>query len=176
MPMRKFGNRLSGARRFGLMLAGLLAAGCVVPPPPGTSPPPAVEVLTDDARASRYGSNADELLADPEMPESVRRLFGSDQSWAMPVRLSRSAADFFGSPSPTRVLRIAGVDYVAATGCVPSACPTHSGLLLVRVDGKKLFARLDDGGSSHYYGFGTGVEMTPKTLARLDAAWRALRP
>jgi hypothetical protein len=97
MPMRKFRNRLSGARRFGLMLAGLLAAGCVVPPPPGASPPPAVEVLTDDARASRYGSNADELLADPEMPESVRRFFGSDQSWAMPVRLSRSAADFFGN-------------------------------------------------------------------------------
>lgn len=176
MPMRKFGNRLAGARRLGLMLAGLLAAGCVVSKPPGASPLPAVEVLPNDARASRYGSNAGEVMADAEMPESVRRLFGSDQSWAMPVRLSRSAADFFGNPSPTQVLRIAGVDYVAATGCVPSACPTHAGLLLVRVDGSKLFARLDDGGVSHYYGFGTGTEMTPKTLARLDAAWRALRP
>jgi len=176
MPMGKFGNRLSGVRRLGLLLAGLLAAGCVVPPPPGTPPPPAVDVLTGDARASRYGSNAAELLAHPETRESVRGLFGSDQSRAMPLRLSRSAVDFFGNPSPTRVLRIAGTDYVAATGCVPSDCSTHPGLLLIRVDGKELFARLDDGGFPHYYGFGTGVEMTPKTLALLDAARRALRP
>jgi hypothetical protein len=116
------------------------------------------------------------MLAHPEARESVRRLFGSDQNQAMAARLSRSAADFFGNPSPTRVLRIAGADYLAATGCVPSTCSTHPGLLLIRVDGKELFARLDDGGFSHYYGFGTGVEMTPKTLALLDAAWRALRP
>ena len=115
------------------------------------------------------------MLAHPEARESVRLLLGSGQSQATPLRLSRSAADFFGNPSPTRVLRIAGADYVAATGCVPSACSTHPGLLLIRADGKELFARLDDGGFSHYYGFGTGVEMTPKTLALLDAAWRALR-
>jgi hypothetical protein len=176
MPMGEFGNRLFGVRFLGPLLAGLLAAGCVIAPPPGTPPPPAVDVLTGDARASRYGSNAAEMLAHPEARESVRRLFGSDQNQAMAARLSRSAADFFGNPSPTRVLRIAGADYLAATGCVPSACSTHPGLLLIRVDGKELFARLDDGGFSHYYGFGTGVEMTPTTLALLDAAWRALRP
>jgi len=176
MRMGKSGNCLLGVRRLGLLLAGLLAAGCVVRSPSGTPPPLAVDVLTGDTRASRYGSNAAELLAHPETRESVRGLFGSDQSRAMPLRLSRSAVDFFGNPSPTRVLRIAGTDYVAATGCVPSDCSTHPGLLLIRVDGKELFARLDDGGFPHYYGFGTGVEMTPKTLALLDAARRALRP
>ena len=58
MPMGEFGNRLFGVRFLGPLLAGLLAAGCVVAPPLGTPPPPAVDVLTGDARASRYGSNA----------------------------------------------------------------------------------------------------------------------
>jgi len=176
MPMRTFSDRLSGVRRLGLLLAGLLAAGCVVSPPPGTSPPPAVDILTGDARASRYGSNAAEVLAHAETSESVRRLFDSDRGRAQPLPLSRNAAEFFGNPSPTRVVRIAGTDYIAATGCVPNACSAHRGLLLVRVDGQVLFARLDDGGFAHYYGFGTGVEMTPNTLALLDAAWSALRP
>lgn len=174
MPMGKLGRRLSGVRRLGLLLAGLLAAGCVVPPPPGTPPPPAVDILTGDARASRYGSNAAEVLAHAETRAPVRRLFDSDRR--QPLPLSRNAADFFGNPSPARVVRIAGTDYIAATGCVPSACSAHRGLLLIRIDGKVLFARLDDGGFAHYYGFGAGVEMTPNTLALLDAAWSALRP
>jgi len=175
MSMREVGNRLVGVRRFGPLLAGLLAAGCVVAPPPGAPPAPTVEVLRGDARAFQYGSNAAELLAHPDAREAVRRLFGSEQSQTT-TRLSRSAADFFGNPAPTRVVRIAGADYLAATGCVPSACSTHPGLLLIRADGEELFARLDDGGFSHYYGFGTRVEMTPRTLALIDAAWRALRP
>ena len=73
-----------------------------------------------------------------------------------------------------RVLRVGGTDWITVGGCRTGACATHAGVLLVRGDGAALLARLDDGGFSHYYAFGTGLVVTPEVQLHVDAAWRAL--
>ena len=151
---------------------------CVVPPPAGTPSPPRVEILMSDSHAARYGSSAAEVLSHPAVREKVRLLFGSDLSGDAERRreLSASAADFFSKSSPPRLLRIGELDYIAASGCLPGACQSHRGLLLIRADGEELLARLDEGGFTHYYAYAAGVAMTPWRHALVDVAWHALEP
>jgi hypothetical protein len=162
------------AKRPLWLLVGLLAAGCVVPPPART---PKVDVLVADARARANGSSAEEVLSHPAARGAAPALFGADWEPAgpPPAGLSAPAREFFLRSEPPRLVRIDGVDYVAASGCLPRACATHRGLLLARVDREEMLARLDEGGFTHYYFYGTGVTDTPPTRALVDAAWRALR-
>jgi hypothetical protein len=75
------------------------------------------------------------------------------------------------------MVKIAGTDYVAVTGCVADACSARRVLLLIREGGNQLLARLDDGPISHYYAFTHGAEGVPATAAPpiVDAGLRALR-
>jgi len=79
-----------------------------------------------------------------------------------------------GADGEPRVLRVGGTDWITVSGCRTGACATHAGVLLVRGDGAALLARLDDGGFSHDYAFGTGLVVTPEVQLHVDAAWRAL--
>ena len=138
-------------------LALLFAAGCTVAPPPGSPIPPAAEVLPADARALAYGQTVDQVLQNPEVGDKIRALFGPD--W-MPAsqsngQLALGAAAYFQKGGPIRMVRIGGVDYIAVTGCVPRDCDTQRVLLLIRADASQLLARLDEGGFSHYYGYGS---------------------
>jgi hypothetical protein len=155
----------------------LVIAGCVVPSPEGTPVPPAVQVLTNDRRASQYGQSAAEILAAAAVREKARALFGADWSavGGREGRPSSSAPEFFTRSGAPQVLRVGATDYIAVPGCIVRACAPHRGLLLVRVDGEELLARLDDGGFSLHYGFGPGMAaMTPAHRLVVDAAWRAL--
>jgi hypothetical protein len=158
------------------LLAMLLTAGCVVAPPAGVPAAPAVRLLPADARALRYGASAPAAFDNPELREKVRGLFGSD--WAPAVegggRLQHGAAAYFPSSSALRMLRIEGQDYIAITGCVPRACATHRGLVLVRADGEELWARLDEGGFARYYGYGPAVTAARVSPSFIDGAWRAV--
>ncbi|MFQ5896679.1 MAG: hypothetical protein ACE5JN_00300 [Candidatus Methylomirabilia bacterium] len=113
------------------------------------------------------------MLGHPQVREKVQALFGPDWSPEGRRELSAAAPEFFSKSFPIRLLRIRAQDYIGAAGCLPKACLTHRGLLLIRVDGEELLARLDAGGFSHYYGFGLMVRM-PQDRALVDAAWRAL--
>jgi len=148
-------------------------AACVVLPPPGAPGPPRVEILRNDPRAGQYGASATEILNHPEMRDKVQRLFGP--AWG-PDAGRRAAPAFFSKSFPTSVLRVGGAEYIAAPGCVPEACLTHRGLLLIRTDEKQLLARLDEGGFTRYYAFAVGVGIetvgTPQDRATVDAAWR----
>ena len=155
----------------------VLAWACTLPPPPGTLVPPRVEVLEGDARAVRYGRSAAEVLRAPALAESARALFGANWSAAGAGGrgVSGPAPEFFArAAGAPRVLRVGGVDWIGVAGCRTGACTTHAGVLLVRGDGAVLLARLDDGGFSHYYAFGTGWSATPETRLLVDTAWRAL--
>jgi hypothetical protein len=72
------------------------------------------------------------------------------------------------------MLRMDGRDYIAISGCVATSCAMHHGLVLIRADGDEVWARLDEGGFSRYYGHGpamTGARVSP---AFIDSAWRAV--
>ena len=155
----------------------VLAWACTLPPPPGTLVPPRVEMLEGAARAVRYGRSAAEILRAPALAESARALFGANwgAAGAGGRGVSVPAPEFFATAAgEPRVLRAGGADWIAVAGCRTGACATHAGVLLVRGDGAVLLARLDDGGFSHYYAFGTGWSATPETRVLIDAAWRAL--
>ena len=152
----------------------LLTTGCVTPPPPGTPPRPAVGFVSGDARVSQYGATGADVLNHPSLAEAVSLLFGPDWARAPGAKTSAAAAEFFSQSSPPHLLHVGTADYLAVRGCIASRCATHQGLLLVRTDGGELLGRLDEGGYTHYYGRGLGLEMTPATRAVLDAAWRAL--
>lgn len=149
---------------------------CVVLPPPGAPVPPRIEILKNDPRAARYGVSAAEILNHPELRDNVPRLFGAD--WSSVAERGRAASAFFSKSFPTSVLRVEGSDYIAASGCVPEACLTHRGLLLIRTDRAQLLARLDEGGFTRYYALriGVGIEGvgTLRDRETVDAAWRAL--
>jgi len=168
------GGETMKPKRWAWFLIAFFAAGCVVPPPAGTPEPPKVEIMMGDARALSYGSSVKELIGHPTVGEKARRLFGSD--WEPGGRLASAAKEFFSIPSPSRLLRIGGAEYIATPGCLPGKCQTHRGLLLVRLDGEELLARLDEGGFAHYYAFRAGANMTPQERALVDSAWRALEP
>jgi len=166
-------------RRVGWLsgFAMLLAIGCTIAPPPGSPIPPAAEVLPGDGRVFAYGYTADEVLRNPEVSEKVRDLFGTD--WTPTSQgggqLSLGAGAYFGGGALLSMVRIGGVDYIALTGCAPTACNTHHVLLLIRDGGSQLLARLDEGGYTHYYGYGSD-EVTRNTAPLVvDSGLRALR-
>jgi len=154
----------------------LLATGCVVAPAPGVPVAPKVGVLPADARALRYGPSAPAAFDHPELRDKVRALFGPD--WVAARlgggRLEHGAAAYFPASSALRMLRIDGQDYIAVTGCVPSACATHRGLVLIRADGDELWGRLDEGGFARYYGHGPAMTGTRVSPPFIDGAWRAV--
>ena len=155
-----------------------ITTGCVVPPPPGSSGPPVAQVLPADARALAYGRSAGEVLANPQLQDKARALFGAD--WAPPTpggvgKLTAAAPLYFERGGPVRMVRIADADYIAITGCAQQACTSRRGLLLVREGGEQLMARLDEGGFSHHYAYGPGVVGGPAGAAgMLESALRAL--
>jgi len=149
-----------------------VAAGCVIP----SSGPPRAEVLAADARALVYGRTASEVLENPQLRDKVRALFGAD--WGPPSpgagKLAQAAPLYFGRGGPLRMVHIGDADYIAITGCAPEACTARRGLLLIREGGEQLMARLDEGGFSHHYAYGTQVGGTSGAPVILDSALRAL--
>jgi len=74
------------------------------------------------------------------------------------------------------MVKIAGVDYIAVTGCAADACGTRRVLLLIREGGTQLLARLDDGAVPHYYAYGSGGVAPPANAPTIvDAGLRALQ-
>ena len=158
-------------------LAVLLATGCTIAPPPGSPIPPAAELLPKDGRVFAYGYTVDEVLLNPEVGAKVRDLVGP--AWAPASQgggqLGLGAGAYFGGNGPLRMVRIGGGDYIALTGCTPSACNTHRVLVLIRDGGSRLLARLDEGGFAHYYGYGSD-DLTRNTAPVIvDSGLRALR-
>jgi len=156
-------------------LTVLLAAGCTIAPPPGSPVPLAAEVVPGDTRAVAYGRTLDEILQNPQVGYRIRELFGRDWDPASQSggQLAPGAAAYFAKGGPPRIVRIGGVDYVAVTGCMPSVCGTHRVLVLIREGGSQLFARLDEGGFSHYYGYGDANRDAAPLI--VDSGLRALR-
>jgi hypothetical protein len=166
-------------RRAGWLsaLAVLFAAGCTIAAPAGSPTPPAAELLPGDGRVFTYGYTVDEVLKNPMVGDKIRDLFWID--W-MPAsqgggQLSTGARAYFAGNAPLRMVRVGGADYIALTGCEPSACNTHRLLVLIRDDGSQLVARLDEGGFAHYYGYGS-EDVTRYTAPLIaDSGLRALR-
>jgi hypothetical protein len=158
-------------------LAVLVATACTVAPRPGSPVPPAVELLPADGRALAYGQSVDQVLQNPEVGDKIRALFGPD--W-MPAsqgggQLVLGAAPYFERGGPLRMVRIGGVDYIAVTGCVPRDCATQRVLLFIREGGSQLLARLDEGGFSHYYGYGSEALTRDTAPMVVDSGLRALK-
>jgi len=144
--------------------------------PAGPPAPAEVGVLPADARALRYGASAPEIFNNPDMRDKVRALFGSD--WAPAAqgggKLVYGAMAYFPPTSAIRMVRMDGRDYVAIMGCVANDCPMHRGLILIDSNGEQLWARLDEGGFSRYYGHGPAMMASPVSPAFIDSAWRAV--
>ena len=86
------------------------------------------------------------------------------------------ASAFFEKGGPLRMVRIAGNDYVAVTGCVASACATRRVLTLIAEGGSSLLARVDDGPVPHYYSYGSAGVAPPGNVSGIvDAGLRALQ-
>jgi hypothetical protein len=151
----------------------MLGSACVVPPAANAPLAPATGVVPADARALRYGATAPEIFDNPQMRDKIRALFGAD--WTPGGKLAEGARAYFPPTSPLRMIRIGAQDYIAVTGCVPSACGIDRGLLLIGQDGEHLMARLDEGGFSHYYGYGPGMQPTAVPQASIDGAWKAVQ-
>src|SRR5262249_49613739 len=135
-------------------VAALAFTACVVPPSPQTPVPASAMVVPADARALRYGATAPAVLDNPELRDKGRGLFAAD--WNPGPGRAYGAPSFFPAASSIRMLRVEGREYIAITGCVPEACESYRGLLLIGPD-EQLLARLDDGGFSHYYDYGPGA-------------------
>ena len=146
------------------IFVGLLATGCAVGGPAG--------VLPADARALRYGASAPEILDHPVLRDKVHALFGAD--WNAGGGLKLGAPAFFPASSPLRMVRVGDQEYIAVSGCVTAACPTHRGLLLIRPDGEHLMARVDEGGFSHYYDYRVGGPAALVPRPTIDSAWGAV--
>ena len=154
-----------------VVVAGLLVTACAGLPV-GAPVPPSSGVLPADARALRYGASAPEVLNNRELGDGVRALFGAD--WSPGAQIEFGAPSFFPASSAIRMVRLGDGDYIAITGCVTSTCATHRGLLLIRQDGERLMARLDEGGFSHYYDRGPGASAAAVPRWSIDSAWRAV--
>jgi hypothetical protein len=154
------------------VLGALLFGACVVPPGPGVPMPGQAGVVPADARALRYGATAPEVLDNPQLREKVRALFGAD--WGAGGKLRFGAPAFFPASSSIRMLRVGAEEYIAISGCVPSACATERGLLLIRQGGDQLLARLDEGGFSHYYDYAIGSSAAAVPRSSIDGAWIAI--
>jgi len=153
----------------------LSATACTLAPEVDSAATISSQVLPADARALVYGRTVSEMLQSSELRDKIPALFGAD--W-MPGRgqIASGASAFFEKGGPLRMVRIAGNDYVAVTGCVASACPTRRVLTLIAEGGSSLLARLDDGAVPHYYAFGSGGVAPPGNAAAIaDAGLRALQ-
>jgi hypothetical protein len=153
------------------LLAVLLATACAAPPRAAAPEPASAAVVTADARALRYGATAPEVLNNPQLVNQLRALFGAD--WNPSATRLYGAPDFFPSFSSIRMVRIGDREYIAIFGCVPTGCPTYRGLLLIGGD-NQLQARLDEGGFSHYYDYGSGASGGTLSQSTIDGAWRAI--
>ena len=162
----------------GLLIAPV-AAGCVLPPDGGVSTPPEGQVVVADARALAYGRSAGEILANPELRDKIRALFGAD--WEAPTgvgvgKLSAAAPQYFELGGPVRMVRMGDANYITVTGCAAQACSARRGLLMIREGGEQLMARLDEGGFSHHYAYGPGTVGGPAGAGPvLGSALRALQ-
>ena len=170
---------MRSVRRVGWLsaLAVLLAAGCTIAPPAGSPTPPTAEVVPGDNRVFAYGYTVDEVLHNPVVGDKIRDLFWID--W-MPAsqgngQLPTGARAYFAGNAPLRMVRVGGVDYIALTGCEPSACNMQRVLVLIRDDGSQLLARLDDGGFAHYYGYGSEDVTRATAPVIVESGLRALR-
>jgi hypothetical protein len=155
-----------------LALVASLAAGCTLPAT-GPAPPP----VAPGAGAERFGATGDDVLRHPEVAARLPAVFGPD--WLATgdrggAGTTRAASQFFRRTAAPRALRVGERSWVAVPGCLPAACATHRGLLLVSEDGRELRARLDEGGFRHHYGFGPRVRMDEAERLAVDAAWRWL--
>ena len=148
----------------------VLATGCIVAPSPGIPPTPIVQVDNADVRARQFGNTTTEIITNPILAPKIHALFGPDWALGAGARLRAPASSFFASGDPPRMIRTAEAEYVAVSGCGPAGCGLQRVLLLVRPDTEALLARLDEGGFSHYFAFGTGLTMSPATRALLDRA------
>ena len=148
------------------LLAALLLNACASAPP---APADAV-VVTADARALQYGSNAPEVLNNPRLVNQIRAMFGPD--WNPGATRRYGAPAYFPDFSTIRLVRVAGRELVAIKGCVPTECSSHQGLLLIGSP-DQMQARLDEGGFVHYYDFGPSPG---GAIARsvIDGAWNAI--
>jgi hypothetical protein len=161
-----------GISYLGICCLALLAtAGCTIASSPGTPVPPSAEVLPPDARTLAYGGTTTEVLRNPEMAGKIRLLFGPDWTGG---QLTPGATAYFEQGGPVRMLRIGGTDYIAVTGCMPNSCDTRRVLLLIEDGGSRLFARLDEGGFAHYYGYGSGGVMKDTAPRIVDSGFNAL--
>jgi hypothetical protein len=162
--------------RAGLLVTAVavMASACITAPSPDLPVPPIVQVDSVDVRAQQFGNNTREIVTNPVLDSKIHALFGPDWTLAPAARLRAPASSFFATGSPPRMLRTQEAEYVAVTGCGPAGCGLQSVLLLVRPDAEVLLARLDEGGFSHYYGYGTGLTMSPATRALLDRARTAV--
>ena len=167
-----------------LLLSGCLcalpvfsAAACTIPPAPGSSATPPAQVLPVDARALAYGRTAGDVVQSPELRDKIPALFGADWMPASQGRgqIASGAAAFFERGGPPRMVQVAGKDYIAAAGCVATACRTRRVLLLVGEGGSQLLARLDDGAVTHYYSYAIGGGGPADAPAIVDAALLALQ-
>ena len=145
------------------------AGACVIPP---TAAPPAIQPVSADARALRYGASAAEIMNHPALRDGIGALY---QAEGIPrsglTSLSAPPAEFFARTESLRLLRVGDRVYIAAVGCAPAACAMRRGLLLVREDGGEILSRLDEGGFSHYYVHGADMTPGPGVQALLDEAW-----
>jgi hypothetical protein len=150
-------RRLLSAGFMGALII-VTSGGCVIPSEEAASPP--AQVHAADARALAYGRTVGEVLQNPEIKDKIRALFGADWAPAAEGRTTvpQGAAAYFQKSRPLRMVRIGEADYIAIDGCVPSACQTKRGLLLIQEGGAQLLAGLDDGGLSHYYAYGGSVK------------------
>jgi len=151
----------------GVLLA-LSLAGCTT----SSSPRPAVQLGAPVS--GEFGDSAQAAIEHPALRDEVQALFARD--WEQPSAAagpSRPAPQFFANGSRPRAVRIDGQEYVGVVGCAAPGCTAGQGLLLVTPDRSRLLARLDEGGFSHYYARGTGLQIDESTRALLDAAWRA---
>ena len=157
-------------------LSVLGAAACTIDAPAGTPSPPSAQVLPADVRALAYGATVGEVLQNQEVGAKIRGLFGADWMPASSGRgqLALGASAYFDRGGPVRMVRIGHADYIAVSGCVPSACSTQRVLLLIEEGGSRLLARLDEGGFVHYYGYGSeGITRDTAPLV-VDSGLRAL--
>jgi hypothetical protein len=176
VPLRRITMPRTRFVAVSTLVLAALAVGCASSPPARGGRPASVDVIAADARALRYGATAPEVFANPTMGPKVQALFGRD--WLPAAqgggRLQQGAIAYFPASAPFRMLRIDGVDYVAISGCAVQGCIGSRGLLLIRADGEELWARLDEGGFSHYYGHGPGLTNTRVSPTFIDSAWRAV--
>jgi len=57
---------------------------------------------------------------------------------------------------------------------MPNSCDTRRVLLLIEEGGSRLFARLDEGGFAHYYGYGSEAALRDTAPTIVDSGFRAL--